>query len=78
MLLHPGPDGFVMQAVPVNGCVIVLVGHCTRNDCALAATAAKATVSMEIQTWYDFKWLMVALLREYYEFGHQPAGVRRL
>jgi hypothetical protein len=49
------------------GCVIVLVGHCTRNDCALAAAAAKATMSTGIQTWYDFlmvvQWLMVVLLR---------------
>jgi hypothetical protein len=34
--------------------VIVLAGHCTRNDCALAAIAAKATMSMEIQTRCDF------------------------
>jgi hypothetical protein len=54
VLLHPAAVGFVPQLVPVNGCVIVEVGHCTRNDCALAATAAKAMMSMEIQTWYDF------------------------
>jgi len=44
----------MVQLVAVNGCVIVLVGHCTRNDCALAATAAKVMITMEIQTWYDF------------------------
>jgi hypothetical protein len=53
-LLHPGLSGLVLQLVPVNGCVMVLVGHCTRNDCALAATVAKATKRMGIQTWDDF------------------------
>src|SRR5579863_8528185 len=37
-----------------SGCVMVLVGHYTRNDCALAATAAKAMMRMKIQTWYGF------------------------
>jgi hypothetical protein len=45
-LLIPVPDR--------SGCVIVLVGHCTRNDWALAATVAKTTTRMEIQTRDDF------------------------
>jgi len=35
VLLQPGAVGVVLQLIPsaaVNGCVIVLVGHCTRND----------------------------------------------
>jgi hypothetical protein len=54
VLLHPGLVGFVVQPVVVTGCVIVLVGHCTRNDCALAAAAAKVMMNMEIQAWYCF------------------------
>ncbi|PWT81393.1 MAG: hypothetical protein C5B58_09900 [Acidobacteria bacterium] len=53
-LLHPGPVGLVLQFVPVNGCVMVLVGHCTRNDCALAVTVTSATKRIGIQTWNDF------------------------
>jgi hypothetical protein len=34
--------------------VMVLVGHCTRNDCALAETVAKATMRIAIQTWDNF------------------------
>src|SRR5215475_1097766 len=33
---------------------MVLVGHCTRNDWALAATVAKATKRIGIQTWNNF------------------------
>src|SRR5579864_3219899 len=54
VLLHLGPVGFVPQLVPVNGWVMVEVGHCTRNDWALAATVANATRRMGIQTCNDF------------------------
>src|SRR5580704_15414098 len=51
--LYGGSELFT-PVFPGSGWVIVLVGHCTRNDCALAATAANVTKSMDIQTWYDF------------------------
>src|SRR5271167_2739729 len=54
VLLHPVLVGLVLQLVPVSGCVMVEVGHCTRNDWALAATVAKATRRTGIQTRDDF------------------------
>jgi len=33
---------------------MVKLGHCTRNDCALAETAAMATTSNVIQIWSGF------------------------
>jgi hypothetical protein len=52
-LLHPEPVGFVSQWVPFNGCVIVLIGHWTRKDCAPATLAASATTRVEMETPYD-------------------------
>src|SRR5207302_3406472 len=38
--LTPGPV-YAGSEVAATGWVIVLVGHCTRNDCALTVTVAK-------------------------------------
>src|SRR5215472_18030509 len=46
-LLLTGKFGCVLS---LTGWVTVLVGHCTPNDCALAATVAKQTRSMGNQT----------------------------
>jgi hypothetical protein len=54
VLLHPGFVGFVLQLVPVCGCVIVKGGHCTRNDWALAVTAAKKTITARQQKLLAF------------------------
>src|ERR1700740_2211094 len=64
---YPPPFGSVVNTVgplyvgsvlftPVllgSGCVMVLVGHCTRNDCAWAPTARQSK-KMGNQTWRDF------------------------
>src|SRR6266481_4957115 len=47
--LGPGYAGSTDSAV---GCSFVDVGHCTRNDWALAATVAKQARNTDSQTWY--------------------------
>src|SRR5207253_4544282 len=36
------------------GCVMVLVGHCTRNDCAFATSGVKQHKSTNKTAWYNF------------------------
>lgn len=48
--MHPGLVGVVLQLDPVNGCVIVKVGHCTLKDCAAADTATNTLINSEHDT----------------------------
>ena len=48
----------------------VRLGHCTRNDCALAATVATHTRNMGNQTWYGF---LMAVQASFLPAGRIPA-----
>src|SRR5215472_1915178 len=45
---------YARSALLLPGCVMVLVGHCTRKDWALAPTVVSQTTKIGNHTWYSF------------------------
>jgi len=69
VLLHPALRGVVTQSLPVNGCVMVPAGHCTRKDWAAAGSAAAKISAARKHGAPTFLTMPVNSIVEQIEFG---------